>query len=365
MKHNNITTQTPRIRVGEISNPIVCPHINKPAYDSLAIRFPCRLNAMALDPSKIVLNENNRYAPGEIIFKVKIYNRVIVRHIPNSNDITVSVGSRRKPLILHTALLIKQALKANAGLYIDVDSDSEIPHSGLGSSSRLIASVATAINELFGNPIQPQALAKYLAQNHGEEIDGEHNYLTPVQCIGGSAVGGLFKGGIHIISGEVQRIASANIDQSYRVVIGIPNNIKQMDSKILLAKEIKNFPKFVHCGEKYGAVIAYRLIHNAIPQMLSGDLSAIGNLIFDYRFNMGSIRNCSFAYPIINKIAKQISKLKYNNVAEILALSSVGPGFFAISKTPKICEVAFRKSGMRTIITDIENDKYKVLWKKK
>ena len=50
--------------------------------------------------------------------------------------------------------------------------------------------------------IKGNDLIKYLAQNHGEEIDGEDFYLNPVQCIGGSAAAGIYKAGLILLAGE-------------------------------------------------------------------------------------------------------------------------------------------------------------------
>ena len=77
--------------------------------------------------------------------------------------------------------------------------------------------------------------------------------------------------------------------------------------------------------------LLYQMIHKLLPAMSNGNLDDIGDVIFDYRFNMGSIKNCSFLYPEINTIADNIAHLKLNNTAAVLALSSVGPLFFAVT----------------------------------
>ena len=160
-------------RVGTVFNEVKSgPYFAILRRPKIVLKYPSRLNLMAIDPSKIASNQNLVYTPGEFILKVKIYKKVKVRADCRSGEIIVSPSSKRKPLILHSALLMKKALGFREGLFIDVENSNEVRHVGLGSSSALIASVACAINELFGKPIKARDLVQYLAQNHGEEIDG-------------------------------------------------------------------------------------------------------------------------------------------------------------------------------------------------
>jgi len=88
----------------------------------------------------------------------------------------------------------------------------------------------------------------------------------------------------------------------------------------------------MHCGVKYGPEIAYRTLHSVLPAMIEGDIETIGDLVFDYRFNMGSIDNCSYAYPKLVQLASRLAFLKTKRFVDILSISSVGPSFFAVSK---------------------------------
>lgn len=325
------------------------------------IRYPSRLNLMAIDPSKIASNQNLVYAPGEFVLKVKIYKEVSVEANSKSGEIIIFSLSRRKPLILHSALLMKKALGFREGLFIDVDNSDELRHVGLGSSSALIASVACAINELFGKPIKAKDLVQYLAQNHGEEIDGNSDYINPVQCIGGSAAGGQYSGALIILAGKSRVIKTMNISSDYKVVIGIPRDFVELDSRELLKRERAVFYKFIKCGEKYGPEIAYKTLHSVLPAMIERDLKTVGDLVYDYRFNMGSIDNCSYTYPPLNKLASRLSFLKTKGYADILSISSVGPAFLAVSKDINKCKSVFEKENLDTFITEPENRKYQVI----
>lgn len=349
-------------RIGTIFNPLPKLHKRPNATrESVTILFPSRLNAMAIDPSKIANNDNLIYTPGEVVFSVKLYREVTVRIVQDSKDIVISSRTKRQPLVRHSYKLMRHVLGFTDTISIDVNSEVEIKHAGLGSSSALIAAVASAINELYGAPIHANHLAKYLAQNHGEEIENEQEYINPVQCIGGSAVSGLLSGAVFIIAGQASVIGSMEIADTYRAVIGIPEDYVPVDSKIALEKEIEFFPRFIETGRKYGQVIAYEMLHKCLPALQMNDLSPLGNLIFDYRFHMGSIENCSFLYTKLPTIANQLAHLKQSEATEVLAISSVGPAFFAITKNPDDVAKAFRDNKLTTYVVDLENNAYTVV----
>ncbi len=328
-------------------------------YRKLVLLYPSRLDAMAIDPSKIDVKKNFKYTPGEILFVVPLFKKVTLT-LRKDSAIAIDNFSKRRSLIMHSAFLMKRAIGFKEGFDIKVDNENEIKHCGLGSSSSLIAAVACAFNEAYGNPIPRQVLITYLAQNHGEEIDGNEEYLVPVQCIGGSAAGGIEKAGMIVLAGESVPIAEMKIPASYEVVIGIPKDVPDLDAAELMAMEKRNLHRFVATGKKWGKDIAYLVLHEVLPSVVSNDLSKIGDVIYKYRFEMGSIENCSFTYPGLTKLCDDLRYLKKDNIADVLAISSVGPGIFAITKNPRTCIRAFRDRGMKTFSTHIWNGGYRV-----
>ena len=251
---------------------------------------------------------------------------------------------------------MKKTLGFRNGLSIEVKNQNEIKHAGLGSSSRLISAIAAAINELYGNPISKDKLVRFLAQNHGEETP-DPNKISPVQCMGGSASAGLIQGGLKIITGDSQVIKAINIEEDYKLVIAIPRDYVAPSADKALQKELQSMNNFIKTGKKYGPIIAYRLVHEALPALNKKDLSPLGDLIYDYRFRMGSIRNCSFLYPKLVSLSKKIAIIKNKNTP-ILALSSVGPSFFALTKNPEKCAEIFEENKMQTLICNVENEGY-------
>src|SRR3989344_9701921 len=106
-------------RIGTVFNPIGARFSGvNPTLKSVSIRFPSRLNAMALDPGKITTNKNLVYSPVEVIFVVKIYKDIYINITGNKREIKISKSSRRQSLIKHAIILMRNALGVNDGIYI-------------------------------------------------------------------------------------------------------------------------------------------------------------------------------------------------------------------------------------------------------
>lgn len=339
----------------KIKTPII---LNK---QEVEIEYPCRLDAMAINPAAVCYNDSMIFTPGEVVISLKKFIKVKII-VKNKNGGTINISSRtkRKALVKHSYLLMCKALNIFPSLDIDVD-DFDIPkHCGFGSSSSTIAAVASAINELYSCPIEDKDLIKYLASNHGEEVsDSDEENLKVVQCIGGGATNGLTEEGIIIIAGKSTTIAKMKYESE--VLIGIPNNFVQKDAKTLMELEEKNLWKFRKTGEEYASKIAYNLLHKALPDMANNNIKELANVVFDYRFNMGSNENCSFVYEGLMNISNKIRKLYENNDCEFLALSSVGPAFFVLVKSikqKKECKKLMKKLDLKIIESSICNTKY-------
>lgn len=349
--------------VGHIFNPIASPRkkANK-FHNTVQISYPSRLNAMAIDPSGISENENMIFTPGEVSIAINLPRLVTIRRFEDGKRaITISQRTLRKGLVKHAALLMKAILCKDISDSWEIDAHMEVEHkhSGLGTSSALICSICAAINELYGNPFTNKELIKYTAQNHGEEIESNDKMIMPVQCIGGSASAGYTEGAICIIAGQSCVVSSVKHESN--VIIGIPKNYIPLDGKDLMEAEESQLPKFKKTGEKYRNTIAYRMLHQGLPSISSGNLRGLGELVYDYRFKMGSIQNCSFIYPPMLSIAAQIEKLwhKVPNL-EMLSLSSVGPAFFAIGPDLDDVEKVFRNLDLKIIKSELCNKTYQV-----
>ncbi|KKR36043.1 MAG: hypothetical protein UT66_C0004G0038 [candidate division CPR2 bacterium GW2011_GWC1_39_9] len=285
-------------KIGTIFNPLKRSFNCKPLHKEVLIKYPLRLNAMALDPSKITENNNLVFTPGEIVFSIAKFT--IVKLKLTSKGIRINSKIGRESIIKHSALIMKKTMGYKGGFYIEADSELDIAHIGIGSSGSLMCAVISAINELFGKPISKKEIIPFL-----------------------------------------------------------PKDYKTLDSKKALELEKKNFPLFLKTGRTYSREIAYRMIHEVLPSLSDNRLDIIGNLIYDYRYKMGSIKNCSFCYSNLENLAENLSAIKKMGLAEILSLSSVGPSFFAITKNQAACKRIFEENGLKVWTTKPYNRKYK------
>lgn len=336
-------------------------------YYKIKTEYPCRIDAMAINPSAVCYNGKSVFTPGEVVISINRKIKVNIEVISeNGGILEISERTQRKVLIRHAYGIISKTLNVNPSLKIDVDSSEIIKHCGFGSSSSTIAAVASAINELYGCQINNKKLIKFLASNHGEEISDENEEdLKLVQCIGGGATNGLTEEGIIIIAGKATSIAKLKYDSE--VLIAIPKDFKPENAEELMKLEEENLWKFKETGDKYSKKIAYDLLHKALPDINNGSIKELADVVFDYRFNMGSIENCSFTYKNMMENAKVLRNLYEKGHCEFLTLSSVGPAFFAIVKNEeqkKICKDIMENVGMNVIETSICNSTYEIIDKK-
>lgn len=353
----------PIIKAGYIFNPYKIEQTAELKLDSIILNYPCRLDAMAINPAAVVYNSDMVFTPGEVVVSLNKYIKVTIKVLSeDGGKIMISDKTKRKVLVKHSYLLMCSALNVFPSLEVDVD-DNNIPkHCGFGSSSSTISAVAAAINELYGCPIKNDDLIKYLASNHGEEIsDNDEENLKVVQCIGGGATNGLTKAGIIIIAGKSTTIGK--LEYNGDVLVGVPKNFIQKDAKTLMELEEQNLWKFKKTGERYSENIAYSLLHKALPGLVNGSIKELADIVYEYRFNMGSNENCSFVYDGLVELGNNLRCLYENNDCEFLALSSVGPAFFVIVKDveqKQRCKNKMEELAMNVIESSICNTTYLV-----
>lgn len=359
---NETITDFKHFKIGTVFNRINPDREPSIIAESIQIRYPSRLNAMAIDPSKITENNNMIYTPGEIVFSIGIFITVKVKLL-NENVINISNEyTDKNTVIKHICLIMKDMLNYSGGFQVTLIDYHPYRHCGFGSTGCLQAAVASCINHLLGQPFDNETLIKLLARNYGEEIDGNDEYLNPVQCIGGSASSGLMNGGVIVVAGENTVIAKGSISDDYRVLIGIPKNIEISDSVSQFNNEKENLHKFNETGLKHKNIIAYQVLHKFLPAIYNGDLSAMGDVIFDYRYNMGSIQNCSYTYKELPNLMSNLAFLKKDNIVDVLSISSVGPAIFIIADEKKMdyCRRIFEENNLTTIETCVYNHSYHV-----
>jgi predicted sugar kinase len=343
---------------GTVHHPLTAPLGPVVPRAEVRLRYPTRLNAMALQPGAIAGDNNLIYDAGEVVFSVARFHHVHLRRLDPGSGLVLDPAVGRPDLVSHAARIMCTALGVDCDLWIGIESDPLPVHAGFGSSSSLIAAVATAVNHLHGSPVDRADLLPYLTGNHGEEHGGLPGLLTPVQCIGGSAASGLYPGGVQIVAGRSTVVLAVPVPDHLSLVIGVPRTLEERSTEELMAAETDHFDRFRATGERWGPTIAYRMLHEAMPAALRGDLAPLGSLVFDYRFRMGSIENCSFSHPGLVELAGALEPLWHEKAVTVLALSSVGPAFFALTADPDLCGGRFEGLGMDVLHAQPHNGTY-------
>lgn len=351
------------INVGDVLVKFKRP-VSEPPLRKITIEYPSRLDAACTDPGKLysIKPKDNIFPTGQINFCVNICKKITVK--PRKDDAIIVTGNySRIALVKHATILMQKALDITTGFSIDINTDLDLRHCGLGSSASAIQGVGAAINELYNNPIKPMDLVRYLAGNHAEEIDGDNEHLVFVQSVGGSGICGHYNGGLIIMTGKAVPIIKVNLPEDLKIVFGVPNQYLHPDANTLIADEIIASGNFKKASTDYSREIAYRLLNDAIPELVDGNFRPLKEFIFDYRWDMGSIKNCSYAYPGIVSLAEKLRPLRNDNDIEFIFLSTAGPGFCIVTRNTNKAKNVFKKLNMKTFITDIYNDKYKIIKK--
>ncbi len=346
--------------VGRVTNPLKqnlrCePH---PKFSKVTTKQPARLEPIVLDYTKLVnVSKLQICTAGTISFGVDIYTVANVQLGGNSGEIIINRQTQRPSLVRHVALIMQSALGVSDGLIIDVESSVEAIHVGLGSSASLQTAVAAAINYLYGNPIEPCDLVRYLAQNHGEEIDGVPNHLIPVTSIGGSAAIGLLGGGMMLLSGEATLVARTPLPTHKNFIIGIPKSYTPQDALTLWANEAVTFDQMQQVGETSKYQIAYKVLHSILPGMVNGDFRTMGDVIWESRCNEQSLNRYDVAYPGLKKTALRLRELMELRKVDILSISSAGPAMFAYTSEINRDEIVeeFKQNNMDVWVTKPNN----------
>lgn len=328
---------------GTIANPYQGPlRLSVAENRSSVAIYPSRLNLMAVDPSRIAVACGRVYKAGEICLAIDCPIQVSIRHC----DETIIKGTSRTGIVRHVLKIFNAAIRAEADYFVEVEGR-EISHFGLGSSSRLSASVAMALNHLWGMPLDPWYLVRYLAANHGEEIHADSDFLVPVQCIGGGGMAGLVDYPFYVLSGDATLVSQYPVDERYRVVLAYPEQGSPRDAAAMMEREAKDLLRFYTIGQTNGRDIAYRVFHHLLPAAAQGDWRSVGDVLDWYRYDLGSVEACSFSHKRFLDLAGLARQLRIDGLADMAGPSSVGPACYLLTKQPKECAEVVFAAGFR------------------
>ncbi|VVB75819.1 Beta-ribofuranosylaminobenzene 5'-phosphate synthase [uncultured archaeon] len=328
--------------------------LKNPVKTESFVRVPARINAMVFDTATLV-NPTRKgvYSAGELLFSAKLYTFARVKLVKGSK-ILVDKATKRKSIVLHTAIVMKKTLGFKLGLEIEANNLYDYPHCGFGSSAAVQIAVAMAINDIFGNPLSPEELMKLLSQNYGEEIEGESNRLIHVQSNGGGLAAALYKGGMIVLAGEGIVILRKPIPNNYSFVFGIPKSYRPFDAKTMMKKEERVFSDMKRASELNAKDLAWIILHKLLPALAEQRLFDIGECI-NTKFKTGSLENDSKLWPELMEKMKLLKIFRCSSTP-IISYSSCGPAIFALTSNPARVKEIFRKAGLNIFAAEADND---------
>lgn len=349
-------------KAGKIFNPIV-GKVQKQIlkYKKVKVTVPARLNTMCFDLKTLTKPKKKFvYNAGELAFSVDVntYAKIKIQQ-SKKNLVVLSQNTKRKAIVKHAALIMKNALKIKDNIYVEANNIYDYPHSGLGSSSSLISAVCIAINEAYGKPLNQRQLTLFIAQNHGEEIKSNDENLIHVQCNGGSPSVALYNGGMQIIVGESNMVLREEYPKGYTFILGIPKMYKKCDAESLMAIEKSQFPKMFKSSKDFSKDIAWKVLHELIPSIMKKDMKSIGDVLQYYRFQTDSLKIDSRTWNGLYSLVKSLMKFRNKNTP-IISVSSCGPAIYILTKNPKQIENVLKRKGMITFSAKPNNEGYSI-----
>ena len=296
-------------------------------YREVDVKVPARLHPTVLDMNRFNLN---RPGGGGLGFAVEIFFHAKVKAIPEPE---IRVTGERKLITEHFGHAFKQLLGFSGGFEIDLH-DHKRRHVGLGSSIGSMCAICLGMNEVLGRPFHGWELRRIMGFLACEESPIGADYLLPAFETGIGAMAGVNGGWI---------VASDDLTMVYRVplpdtkaIIFIPDvasledeytgkeTSAESEAELLLRRA--RFLDSMQAGAKAELVLL-----DMIPAMIRGDLTKIGDALFDISY-LGSKRaECeqhgAFGTPIYSYINT------FRGIgAEIAGMSSVGPTIFALTQ---------------------------------
>lgn len=106
----------PIIKAGYAFNKFKGKLRNTPILKSklMEINYPCRLDAMAINPAAVCYNDTMVFTPGEVVISLNKFINVKIRVISREGGlIKISDRTKRKVLVKHAYLLMCKALNVN------------------------------------------------------------------------------------------------------------------------------------------------------------------------------------------------------------------------------------------------------------
>jgi len=259
-----------------------------------------------------------------------------------------------RPLMAHWIALMKELLMYDGGITLTSHISPHMrQHSGLGSSITIAAACTQAINLMFGEPFSLQELRKIIAYNFVESCQGK--LARGLETGVGSQV--VLYGGFCIIGDKTACLYSTHLLDTLPVLLIFPNvkrpNMDQPESIDMLSRSLD-------LDASYRYVRAYRTIMDIAPAVEERNLSAIGQVVWDFQFS-GTHQSMIQAYDDGGvRIIEIMTRIKKAG-AKIIGMSSVGPTVYAVSEDVNSLIIEAERIAEPFLSTQIDNQGITVL----
>jgi predicted sugar kinase len=270
------------------------------------------------------------------------------------------IDAPRPGIVKHIAEVMRKITGHTGCFDIEVH-EHGISHMGLGSTSVVLSSVAYAINQVLGKPLEVQDLRRIIGYNFAEEYQGSAEKVLPGYETGvGPAVG--YYGGFAVLTRDLEIVSHCKLEDR-QAVIFIPKEEQKnagQDEATLLSTLARDM------DENDRELKAYEVLHNLVPATLNSNVPAIGDCVWRMQ-HLGS-KVAEVRHHAQHEEIYQFMHSLRESGAEIVGMSSVGPAIAAVfPKQPDGEELDLDElvygSGMefeRVITTDVDNDGVRV-----
>lgn len=319
-----------------------------PRKETVHVKAPARIHLSVLDM--------NRFAPdhaggGGIGFAIQCYCTAEVTCTKKGLEIDYA----RAALIENFVAVFKKVVGYKGGFRI-VAKDHQKKHVGLGSTSTIMITVATALNEAVGSPLSNAELRKLVGHNYVEETaDGKIAFGFET----GVGPAASTYGGMAVMGDELALVYHHPFAEKKNVFIVIPPT----DTSSAGTKEfdlLMNRARTLDYRDR--EFKAYLFLMDLVPALERGDLVKIGDIIWEIEFRgskRAEIEHHSF------RLYQYMNQLRETGL-EFVGMSSVGPSIAIITgRGKKDVQKILKPLGLEIAIeTKTDNAGMKITYKK-
>jgi len=324
---------------------IECSKPIAPFSETVTVRAPARIHLTVLDMNRF---SPSRPGGGGVGFAIQLYCTVTV----TCTEKDIAIDYNRPAIIRHFIEVFKK-LSGYKGGFSVIARDHQHQHVGLGSTSTIMIALANALNRAVGSPFSNDQLRKLIGYNYVEETV-EGNVAFGFETGVGPAAS--THGGMAIMGDDLTLIYHHSFAEGKNVYVVIPpSDISSAGTKEF--DLLMNKARVLDYRDR--ELKAYLIMMDLIPALEKGDLTRMGDIIWEFDFRgskRAEVEHHSFA------IYHYMSRLRESGL-EFVGMSSVGPSIVIITEKPgSEVEDIVRALGLSIAVTSaVDNEGLKVI----